>query len=290
MYSRILVPLDGSSLAEHALPYARVIGKELRLPVQLLACLTGVADAGAERVNIYRVAQDYLDRAAAPLRADGVHVTGTVTEGDAASRIADDADGTANTLVVMSTHGRSGVSRFAVGSITDRVLRATTSPMLIVRPEADGAAPPKVSVSNLIVPLDGSELAERALPHAMDLAKALAASVTVTRATSSMAADYLPVSPDDVAEATDPAATKYLHEISGRLRTQGQVSVDQRLLLGHPASAIIDLVEEVPDSMVVMTSHGRSGVWRWALGSVTEQVVRHCRRPVLVLRSAGQRT
>jgi nucleotide-binding universal stress UspA family protein len=293
MYRRILVPLDGSSLAEHVLPYARLLAGALKTPVHLLACLAQTAIARGETVEMLRLAQGYLDQAAASLEGGGLQVSVSVVEGEPAAEIASEADRQAGTLLVMSTHGRSGLQRMALGSVADRVLRATASPMLVVRPQSE-EAPSEVRLEVAVVPLDESELAEQALPHAERLAGALDLKLLVVEALPSemeyyMQAEAFAGAARDIAEAAEGASEEYLEGVAARLHKAGLHSVEWRVIHGTAGRSIVNAVQELPDSMVIMTTHGRSGMGRWILGSVADQVIRHSARPVLVVRAAWAR-
>jgi nucleotide-binding universal stress UspA family protein len=201
----------------------------------------------------------------------GVEVRYSVREGRPAHLIVDEAEKNPGALIAMSTHGSSGVSRWLLGSITNKVLHATNAPLLVVRAsEEDNAASPS-ELTSIIVPLDGSTLAEESLSHVTDLARKMNLKVILVRVES------------DGEEVSD----NYLHEIQDRLSDEGVASVEKRVLHGRPAVNIVDLAHDTAKSLVTMTTHGRSGIGRWVLGSVTDRVVRHSGDPVLVIRSSN---
>jgi nucleotide-binding universal stress UspA family protein len=196
-------------------------------------------------------------------------------------------------LVVMTTHGRGALGRALFGSVADRIVRAAPVPVLLIRP--DVAAPEKMNIRRLLVPLDGSELAEAALPAASALAKRLEVPVHLVRATNSMAtlatlsgSTPFPVNPpadvyERLASDLDNSARAYLADVATRLRGEGiEVSVEVRD--GSPYTEILDAVH--PGDVLVMTSHGRGGVMRWLLGSVAEKLVREAPAPILLVPSA----
>lgn len=295
MYKRILVPLDGSPMGDRVLPYVRMLGKKLGARVELFR----VFDPQPEYFypNPYQFQERHdasvhyreevmtaLGTAKAHLEAAGVAATAVIhgpekaatdgervehTYGAPAEHIVIESEKDADTLIVMSTHGRSGVGRWALGSVTDKVLHATHKPLLIIRAEGNDAILDG-TMGHIIVPLDGSALAESILPHAVALAKALEAKVQLVRAT-----------PDGKADADE---RDHLERLAERIRGEGVTDVEGMVLHGDPATAIVDLTHEYPDALVAMTTHGRSGVGRWVIGSVTDRVVRHAAGPVLVLR------
>ncbi|PKB78878.1 MAG: hypothetical protein BZY88_16160 [SAR202 cluster bacterium Io17-Chloro-G9] len=243
-------------------------------------------------------ATTYLGEVAAPLRSTGVEITVAAHEGDAAELIIREAEQQADTMLAMTTHGRSGLGRWIMGSITDKVLHGTTSTMLIVRAKPEESFSTDVSLGTIIVPLDGSPLAEESLPFVAALAQPLGAKVSLVRVTpsleeligaietSQMEMTFTPgmPSPEDVATESDATARTYLEGIKANLENQGVSPIDTQVLHGLAASAIVDLAQESQDNLVAITTHGRSGAGRWVLGSVTDRVVRNSGGPVLVIR------
>jgi nucleotide-binding universal stress UspA family protein len=312
MYQRILVPLDGSPLAEQVLPYVRILGKALQAPIELLRTFGLVPAELADPVHgrhldqlvasFRNEAQDSLDRAQASLQGLGVPVSTSVYEGEPASYIVREAEREPGTLIAMCTHGRSGITRWVMGSVTDKVLHATTNPLLIVRATSQGNSSTDVKLSTVIVPVDGSSLAEQSLPHVVALARGLHLKVMLVRVTGS-AEEYYQYSAyqragtipglgtgarsiEEFSREADARAIEYLHRVRGKLLQERVSSVEERLLHGQPAGAIVDLARETQDNLIAMTTHGHSGLERWVLGSVTDRVVRHSGDPVLVIHAA----
>ena len=299
MYNRILVPLDGSELAEHVLPYVGILARALlsqvhlvrvvEPPINELALATrrqyyqGIMEAESNR------AEDYLEKMAASLREDDRSVSFAVVQGSPASCIATEAERESGTIVAMSSHGRAGLTRWLLGSVATQVLQTTSNPLLIVRASERGQSAGEINIGQALVPPDGSELAEKILPIVGRLARALKLRVTLVQVTPPresyyLYADYPPPDWDNLITEVDGKAAEYLHQTGQKLLRQGTPSVEERLLHGSPAKAIIELAREIPDSMVMMTTHGQSGVGRWVLGSVADRVVRHSGDPVLLLR------
>lgn len=297
MYKRILVPLDGSALGQQALPYVRMLGRALQAPIELYRIYE------PEPVYYYPDPGHYRERMAAagehrkqalaslnPIR-DSLQAQGTVAtakvhepppaprgghaprEGpvDPAQLIVDEAGSESDTLIVMCTHGRSGVGRWVMGSVTDKVLHSATNPLWIVRARPGASPPEDVKLDSIILPLDGSALSEEVVPHAVALAKALELMIRPVRVTAG--------------DRADAHEADHLHQMGERLLRQGVLAVEERVLHGDPGAAIVDLTQELPNALVAMTTHGRSGVGRWVLGSVTNRVVRYGAGPVLVTRS-----
>jgi nucleotide-binding universal stress UspA family protein len=161
--------------------------------------------------------------------------------------------------------------------------------MLMVRCTESGPGD-SVNLREVIVPLDGSELAEQALPHAVAVARALGLKTTLLRVTPSAGdyfkyLDYPPSNYEDLSKEVDADAVQYLDNINRRIKLEGVAQTEERLIHGSAAFAITDFVKEVPDSLVAMTTHGRSGIGRWVMGSVADRVIRHSGSPVLVVRA-----
>jgi nucleotide-binding universal stress UspA family protein len=304
MYSKILVPLDGSALAEQVLPYVRPLAKALVTSIELLRTTppAGQELADPSSANSQDQALDYLRSISASLNDLGVSISYIVRQGDPASWIISEAEQEPGTLIAMSTHGRSGVARWLLGSVTDKVLHATTTPLLIVRSSEPPNPMSEVQLKTVIVPLDGSVLAEQVLPHVVTLAKALDLAVQLVRVHPSVeeysryferqqigSTATVYSGPYEVfSREVDAQAMEYLHEVRMQLHHERVRSVEESLLRGHPAATIVDLARETPGSLVAMTTHGRSGIGRWLLGSVADRVIRHSGVPALVVRSSEQ--
>jgi len=192
----------------------------------------------------------------------------------------------------MATHGRSGLDRWILGSVTEKVLRGCQNPLLLVRAGQSSDADEKVAFKSIIVPLDGSQVAEGVLPAVITLARAMEAEVILFRAYhipySAYAAEdgYSAINYDELIASEKDEATEYLKNKTAALKEQGVEKVSYNVKEGLSSDEIIALGRATPDHLIAMCSHGRSGVRRWVLGSVTETVLRHSGDPVLVLRAS----
>lgn len=320
MYKRFIVPLDGSDTAQQVIPYLRLMGEGFKASVELLAVVPGAADimrafstgdaiededvGGAysqllsiERIDEIRAtlqkeSHARLKRTAVSLRSDGIMVETKVLEGNPAEAILGEVEEVPDALVAIATHGRSGLRRWALGSVTDKVIRHSERPVFVVRAQ-EGAAPEGVTLRGIILPLDGSPAAEDALTHAAAVATALNLPITLVRAvpTSGTGHSFVDVEQADYADllpTVEGAAQKYLEDAAERLRGMGVRVADARLVDESPDEAIIDAAGDAADQLIVMSSHGRTGVSRWTLGSVTDRVVRNGSGPVLVVRNKQQ--
>ncbi len=303
MFNRILVPLDGSEVAEAVLPYVSLLGREASLPIELLRVVDPSfsymadfahlrpQDCEARRMAVR--AREYLEQKSMALQDGGLRVTRQVFElfgENPVSVIISEAEKESATLIALSTHGRSGIGRWALGSVTEKVLRSTSTPILINRARGSKTSSEAV-VGKIIVPLDGSLQSEQALPYASYLANVLQSTILLVRVIPSALEfcsymEYPTAEYENLSLTVHTQAMDYLKGASENLRQQGINSVQERLMFGNAASSITELVEQTPNCLVAMTSHGRSGLGRWVVGSVAERVVRHAEAPVLIIRPA----
>jgi nucleotide-binding universal stress UspA family protein len=291
MYSKILIPLDGSKVSESVLPYARWLAKGLKLPVDLLY----VNDPDQPASCAPFMAGEYLESIASSFGGEAA-LLARVEAGNAAAKIIELAAAEPELLIAMATHGYSGAKLWLLGSVAEKVLRGAANHVLLVHP-SDGAAPVDGKLTTMLVPLDGSQLAEEVLPTVGELASRLSLQVVLVRVTrriySAPPEAFLPVFGANApnlkklwAEA-GAEASEYLARTVEELRPQGLTQVTPLVLdsgVDGAAAAIIDLVKNTPEIFVAMCTHGESGIGSWLVGSVTERVVRHTAVPVLVIR------
>ncbi len=296
MFERILVPLDGSELAQEALPLAariaRADGSKLILTRAIEAEMMMVP-AGfeyevtydeEEQTRRWEQARAYVQDIQVSDRLKGISTSAVTKIGNPASVILDTAADRECDLIVMTTHGYRGLTRWMLGSVTERVLRNATCPVLVLRENRP--------IQHILVPLDGSKLAEEALDPALELAERLDAAVTLLRVDDSLSLmDYASM---DALDQYEPGMAEqmrvsyahrgetYLDDVRDRLDTT--VPVFAISALGKPVDVILDTVLKEACDLVVMSTHGRSGVSRWVYGSVTEKVLRSAETPLLIVR------
>jgi len=289
MFSRISVPLDGSRLAEQILPFARFIATPLNLPVDLFTVLESVSD---HQSMLHARARAYLEGVREKYFSSGVSTNFHVETGEAATVIIERYRNDPYCLIAMATHGMSGLRRWLMGSVTSKVVQHAANPLLIIRPteKADPVIP--ASLRTIFVPLDGSALAEKVLPTVIGLAKPLKLEVQLVRAYTPAAETYI-IADGVIAQSTaqfnqnlKAEVETYLEGKVQALRAEGVENVSAAAVLGDAASEIIDFARRTENNLVAMSTHGRSGVGRWLLGSVAEKVVQHSQDPVLLIRVA----
>jgi nucleotide-binding universal stress UspA family protein len=275
---RILVPLDGSQEARAALPYAAALtvpGTE----IVLLTVVRSGADADAARAD--------LESATQRLRVAGQTVRTEVEVGDPAERIVDMAADLRAEMIVMASHGRGALGRLIYGSVADRVAREATIPTMVVR--ARQVEPGPVGITRLVVPLDGSPLAEAALPVATAISRRLGTPLLLVRAVDPT--DLMPPAVgigeaipfeiyDEAEQEMERDARNYLDAMAKKLHDQG-LRVATSVLTGPPASSIEEATHL--GDVLVLSSHKRTGVMRWLLGSVAEKLTREDESPVILV-------
>jgi nucleotide-binding universal stress UspA family protein len=300
MYNKILVPLDGSAVAEQALPYARLLAAKLKVPAELLGVIDPavISASGLTHNPRYvgrlteegrRASESYLARVSKTFPEK--FVTASVEVGKPEEVIIEKAAEGKETLVAMATHGRSGMSRWLLGSIAEKVLRGGTNHLLLIRSGEGGSGDGGVKLETIVVALDSSTLAETVLRDITDLAKLLRLNVILAHAYELPlsayygAEDYYDLHYRNLAARLKDEARKYLDGKVQELKGRGLAKVSSVLLEGPAAEEIIAFTRSEPNSLLAMCTHGYSGVKRWVLGSVTEKVVRHSGDPVLVVRA-----
>jgi nucleotide-binding universal stress UspA family protein len=280
MFKRILVPLDGSSFGEAALRPAVALAKRSGGQLRLLTVAEPEPGRRAlgDRAEPTEWRDLYLQRIAHGRASINGQVSVRVRSGTASAEILSEAEKWDADLIVMSTHGRGGVSRLWLGSVADQCLRHTRVPLLLVRPQpseirtGDGTFAP----GRIVVPLDGGQMAETALSEACALAGAFGATLELVRVTRGSG---LPASSREVGEGRADAR-EYLEEVARRLRCQGETVTVVTITDPRPAQAIL---EQAGGDLVVMATHTRSTPERTLLGSVADKVVRGTLGPVLLV-------
>jgi nucleotide-binding universal stress UspA family protein len=296
---KAMIPLDGSKLSESVLsflPFLKSLGfDELRL-VSVWEdnwehSASGKEDelaAAGERGQAYLDA--YLKERAATAESAGFQVETIVKIGRAAEEVlAETTDGI--DLAAIATHGRTGLRRWRLGSVADKLSRETPCPDLVIGPNVEVDLD-NYKVTKVVVPLDGSELSEEALPVAAWIADKTNATIDLIRAVSltPMAMDpSLGLYPVDLVTSVEEASKEYLAAKAHELQDGGKRTVTASILLGSPGEQLVEYLEKEPPSLVVMATRGHSGLVRLALGSVMDQVL-HGPSPVLVIRPEEEKT
>jgi nucleotide-binding universal stress UspA family protein len=303
MFRSIVVPLDGSSWSERALPLAQTLAAQAGARLALVHVhiqvihpvsgynLGGVAyiDEGLDREARAREAAYLATLRDRITRESGVEVTSDVVDGPVAQTLADYAAHAHADLVVMTTHGRGAFSRVWLGGIADSFIRHSPTPTLLVRPHDDTpqALPP--TIRHLLIPLDESPLAEQIVEPAATLARLVGARITLLEVVDPL---HVPSYTIETARELEPTYTEsraaeaaaYLRGIATQLQAQ-EIAVETRVVVAaQPATEILDLARSRGVDVIALATHGRGGLTRLLIGSVADKVVRGADVPVLVYR------
>jgi CRP/FNR family transcriptional regulator, cyclic AMP receptor protein len=277
MFHHVLVPLDGSPQADTILPYVSWLAKQLHMSMTLLSVADthGATPPGAGQWDGTRRLQALVNR----LVDDGIQAALAVAVGGPAREILRIADDRRCNLIALSSSTESPTGQWTLGRVADKIFHASHIPLLIVPPQpAEVVAVQGRPIATLILPLDGSPVAESALPYAEDLSQKLATEVVLARAVP-FAGAYV----DERTPLTgEVEAETYLQDVVDRLRAE-RVAVQSRVFGGLPTEYILNLAKQTPQSLIVLTTRGRSALTRWFVGSVAEGVVRAAEVPVLVI-------
>ncbi|HUE75886.1 MAG TPA: universal stress protein [Chloroflexota bacterium] len=287
MYDRILIPLDGSSVAATVTPLVATLAHRLGLGVVLLRVVPPEdshdtsGGRGPGRDSELPVLQQ-LEKTADLFWQRGVQVEIEILPGHAKTAIVDYANSHDIGLIAMTTRGQSGLARTALGSTAREVIHLARCPLLL---HAAGQAVPG-EVRRILVPLDGSDTAERVLPLVHRLARTLRSEVVLTTAipllppTASLAVGTEFANIDTSGDQEEAQA--YLAQVANRLQADG-IPVDTYVVPGDPAMEIARTAESTASDLVAMATTAPSGLERWLLGSVAEGVLTRSQVPLLLV-------
>ncbi len=295
MFRHVLVPLDGSRLAEAVLPVTAAFARALGAKVTLLHVVEPAAPAtvhGDVHLTQAAEAETYLRGVAGWMAAQGVHAERLVDQGgDVAAVIASRAASLEADLIILCTHGRGEVRVLLFGRVAEQVLARGTIPVLLMAPTAVRREE-TFTVRRLLVSLDGSEMAEAALPAAVVLARGFSAEIllimvvpTVATITDdrAAAARLMPTAGAALLDAEAAQAATYLEGVKTRLAREG-IAVSAVVKRGEPVRVLLDRLARPDTDLIVMATHGRSGVSAVWAGSVASRIVAQAARPVLLIR------
>ncbi|HEX8968910.1 MAG TPA: universal stress protein [Chloroflexota bacterium] len=289
MFSRVLVPLDGSSESNVALPLARTLAQASGASITLLRVVPSTVLPADQIAS--EEAQRSLDRIAGELASAGVRVDAAVREGDPAEQILEQTRATAADLIVMRTHGRAGVERAVLGSVTQRVLAGCAVPLAVLRPDQKQIS----HVRSLLVPVDGSPGGALALGAAVGLAQVTHAAIKLIEVSvpipMEVYAGYGGMTYYDPAWDEDAlaAARAYVSNLAQRLRGRGLAVDAEARMAPSVAATIVAAADASGADLIVMSTQALTGVARLLLGSVADAVVRTAHCPTLLVHRTGER-
>jgi nucleotide-binding universal stress UspA family protein len=314
MLNSILVPLDGSTFGEAALPLALSLARKAKASLRFVHVHESLAPVAPNLAQRWPVLEDtlnpmmkqrdrvYLEGVANRVAKTGVSVDSVLLEGPIADAILEDARAKEIGLIVMATHGRGALARAWLGSVADELVRRMPVPVILVRPsEVKPDLEREQSVHRLVIPLDGSSLAEKIIEPAVEIGTLTKAQFTLVRVIPPMVFASAPVDSalpifdrsilqrlETYHKEDQQEAQKYLEGIAQRLRARSLNVTVQVVSHEQPAVAILDEVKGKRADLVALATHGRSGWNRLVLGSVADKVIRGASIPVLILRAEDQ--
>lgn len=280
MFKRILVPLDGTPESAVALPLARTVARATGGRISLLRVASGRPSVDVHEATA--AAQEYLNAVADELGRDELGASCSVRTGDVAGAIlgeirTEDAD-----LVVLATHGRSGLTRAVLGSVTEDVITHSPVPVLTLRPGGKRIS----HLRTVLVAVDGTAGSATALQPAIDLARCTGARLVLLEVVEPLllwASPETAYVDDQWEQDAVKGAKAYIGSLVPRLRANG-VEAAGRVETGPAGSTIRDVAREIDADMIIASTRAHQGMARTFLGSVTDQIVRRSKRPVLVVR------
>jgi len=286
MLEKILVPLDGSELSQLALPYPETLSEGLGSEIILLhVCKSGDA-------QYFHMDQLYLERISEIITAhlrQGAKVESVVLSGNPAEEIINYAEENNIGLLTMATHGRSGIKRWVLGSIADKVVRETTKAVLLIRVKGvNPAVPAERMLNKVVVPLDGSDVSEVVLPYIEEVASKLKARVALlqvvvpTHYTTEAGPARVQYSEKEI-NHLKAKARDYLEKAAARLKSKG-VAITFEVAVGEASEEIVKFADRTNADLVAMATHGWSGFNRLFLGSVADHVLHTGKRPLLIVK------
>jgi nucleotide-binding universal stress UspA family protein len=298
MFSRLLVPLDGSVLAEAVLPVTLYLARTLSATVTLIHVIEQDAPLqvhGERHLTTVPEATAYLEEVTTryfpldlrPHIEQHVH-TGQVS--DVACTIADHVGEFDSDLIVMCTHGRSGLRNWLFGSIAQQTIVLGKTPILLIRPTEAGTSPPFLC-RRILVPLDGQPDHEQAAPIALNLAHVCGAEVQLLRVVPTVptlvseeatTARLLPSATAALLDITEQKAQEYLEMLAAKLKVN-QSAVEVEVGRGDPARCIVQTARQMNTDLIVLATHGKKGADAFWSGSLTPKVSGQCRQPLLLV-------
>jgi nucleotide-binding universal stress UspA family protein len=282
MYERILVPLDGSKLAEQAIPYAEWLARKFNSEVIVITvCLGGDP--------LERTLKEYIERRAEKIQPRGIKARSACIEGEPAASIIDFAGENDVSLIAISTHGRTGVSQWLLGSIANKVVQRSHIPVFLVRSSQPAKTPADKELRRILLTLDGSQFSEAIIPYVEKLAKVTGSEVTLLRVVEPAKLPQLAAYAGrekyekDFIDKLKKEAKRYLDKKKAALARKG-IKVNSALLEGNADETILQYAEDKSVNLIALTTHGFSGITKWAYGSVASRIIEGSSKPTLLVR------
>ena len=281
---KILIPLDGSKTAETVLPYIKYLASRFDLKIEVLGVGIGSKN---RRVNL--LLNDYINNTVSSLHNERTEAEAIIIYGSAADKILSYSKQNDIDLIIMATHGRSGIKRWWMGSVADKIISQSITPVLLVPSKTRKVTQMKksISIDQILVPLDGSDIGQAALDYIELVAKETGAAITLIQVIStpnSMETSLLGNATwDSFSKEMREAASNYLGSLVEELKGHG-ITAKYDIPIGNPAAEIIEYARKYKFDLIAMSTHGRTGLARWVLGSIADKVLHGAGMPMWLVR------
>ncbi len=284
MWKKILVPLDGSDLAELALPYAEELAAAFKS--ELILLYVGEASE-QEYLHMHEL---YLEKMTVQTKKVIKRVSPVVVSGKPAEAIVKYTEKNDIRLIVMASHGSSGIVPWATGGVASKVIEGVGVPLLLIKETKRRQTKEKHLISRILLPLDGSEAGEAAITRVKELKSRLEAEVillgvvpTGQHIRTVGGLDYI-LFPEQEMEAYKAEAKEYLDKVYKRLK-RGKGELKMEIRAGEVTKEILDYARKKRVSLIAIASHGHSGMTKWVFGSTAKKIIEDSPIPVLVVKS-----
>lgn len=284
MFERMALLLDTSELSEAVIPYALHLASKMGSELDVVNVIE--SEGAGERLS-----KAYLDKIVEEIKEPGIkNKRSIIMRGKAADQIIDYAERNKIDIIAMTSHGHSGIKRWVIGGTADKIIRGTRIPVLLVYNKGKSLLSLQShTFTHILLPLDGSKAAEATLPYVESIVSSTKVKVSLIRVLSPLVDQY--AGPEEyvvdytgkIMQALEEDATDYLKQTAKSLEEKG-ILVSTTIVLGFPASEILKYVEKQKVDLVVMSTHGRSGMGKWILGSVASKVLHSLEIPLLLIR------
>jgi len=298
MFKRILIALDGSDTAESIVPTVISIAQLFGSWVTL--CSVIPHDKSSFNISKSRFIEkieleskqaltEYLHKLQSRLESKSINTDIIIKTGNPPHEIIELAENQDYDLIALATKGRSGIMRWMLGSVADHIIGSATTPILLISPTEDieYSIDKPHKLNSIIIPLDGSKLAESVLPIAESIAIKASAVINLVQVIPTIVQVYLgsehQAYPMDILADLEESGHKYLSKIERFLQLKG-LNVHSKLIEGEASSSINNYCSTLDQSIITMTTRGYTGFSRWVLGSVADKIIRHVGEPVLLIK------
>ncbi len=284
MFEKMVLLLDTSETAEAVIPYAVYLANKMGSELDVVNVVEGEGSSD-------RLAKAYLDKIVDEIKEPGIRKKRSVIlRGKPAEQILDYVERNKIDIIAAASHGHSGIRRWVIGSTVDKIIKAAKTPVLLVYSKEKGSINRQAAFTHVLLPLDGSKAAEAPLSLVESLANKIKVRVSLFRAVSPLIDQY--AGPPEgyvvdytgkVMQALEEEAADYLKQTAKLFEEKG-ILVSTTMIVGSPATEMLKYIEKQKVDLVVMSTHGRTGLGQWILGSVANKILHSVEIPLLIVR------